>query len=263
MEQYKLYGGKVILKFDEKNHIYSINGKVVYGVTSIINVLSKPALLYWAVNMAIGHLQTNLQPGKVLDEVQIKTLLEGARKAHTVRRDKSADIGTMIHNWIEKYVRARIEKKSVPERPINKEMKNAIDGFFNWAKKNKVQLIDCEQKIYSKKYKYAGTYDLEAIVNGKRTIIDFKTGKAIYPEMFLQASAYLQAREEEKGEKYDGGVAILRLSQEDKEKAITPFEVQQVSREEVQSLIKVFRCCLGVYIWRMNLKKQEIINNNK
>jgi len=257
--EYKLYNGKIILKFDDKNHIYSVNGKTIYGVTSIIGVLDKPALMYWAVNMAVDFLGANIIPGKSYDEVEIKTLLEDARKAHRIKKDKTADVGTMIHDWIEKYIKARMEKKPVPKRPINKEMKNAIDGFFNWARKNKVKLINCEQKIYSKKYKYAGTYDLEAMVDGKRTIIDFKTGKAIYPEMFLQASAYLQAREEEIGERYDGGVAIVRLSQENKE--ITPFEVKQINREEVEKLIKVFRCCLGIYVWKMNLKRQEI--NNK
>ena len=263
MIQSKLYDGKVILNFDDKRHIYTVNDKVVYGVTSIIGVLNKPALMYWAVNQAVDFLGVNWIAGKEYDEVEIKTLLEDARKAHRVKKDKSADIGTMIHGWIEKYVKARIEKKPVPKRPINKEMQNAINGFFSWAKKNKVQLIACEQKIYSKKYRYAGTFDLEAKVNGKRTIIDFKTGKALYPEMFLQASAYLQAREEEKGEKYDGGIAMVRLAQENKEKAITPFEVRSVGREEVQYLIKVFRCCLGIYVWKQNLKREEIVNNHK
>jgi len=256
---YKLYNGKIILKFDDKNHICSVNGKTIYGVTSIVGILDKPALMYWAVNMAVDFLGNNWQAGKPYDEVEIKTLLEDARRAHRVKKDKTADVGTMIHDWIEKYIKARIEKKPVPKKPINKEMKNAIDGFFNWAKKNKVQLIACEQKIYSKRYKYAGTFDLEAKVNNKRTIIDFKTGKAIYPEMFLQAAAYLQAKEEEKGEKYEGGVIILRLAQEDKE--ITPFEVQQIGREEVQNLIKVFVCCLQVYKWRMYLKREAILNN--
>lgn len=263
MKQYKLYGGKVILNFDEKRHIYSVDDKVVYGVTSIIGILDKPALMYWAVNMAVDFMGTNMVAGKAYDEVEIRTLLETARKAHRVKKDKTADIGTMIHDWLKKYVQARIEKKKVPARPVNKEMQNAINGFFKWAKTDKIKLIASEQKIYSKKYRYAGTYDLEATMNGKRTIIDFKTGKAIYPEMFLQAAAYLQAKEEETGNKYDGGVAIVRLSQEDKEKEITSFEVQQIGYEEVKTLIKVFVCCLQVYKWKMHLKREAIINNNK
>lgn len=255
MEKYKLYDGKIILCFNDSRHIYYVGDKVVYGVTSIVGVLDKPALMYWAVNMAIEYLDNNLKAGESLDEVQIKTLLDNAKKAHRVKKDKSADIGTMIHNWIERYVKSRIEKRPAPERPINEEMNNAIDGFFKWAKDNKVQLIDSEQKIYSKKHHYAGTYDLEAMVNGKRTIIDFKTGKAIYPEMFLQASAYLEAKEEETKNKYDGGVAILRLSQVYED--IEQFEVQQIDYKESKELAKVFLSCLEIYKWKQEVKKQQ------
>jgi hypothetical protein len=34
-----------------------------------------------------------------------------------------------------------------------------------------------------------GTMDLLAEVNGEVTLVDFKTGKAIYPEAFLQSVA--------------------------------------------------------------------------
>ncbi len=258
-QEFKLYDDNLILSFDDTKHIYSVNGKTVYGVTSITGIIDKPALKYWAVNMGIEYLKKNLKPGIALDEIEISTLLEETKSAHKKRLSKAGDIGTQIHEWLEKYVKAVLDKKEIPKRPINKEMQKAIDGFFKWAKENKVKLISSEQKIYSKKYHYAGTFDLLAEVNGKKTIVDFKTSKAIYPEMFLQASAYLQAKEEELGEQIDGGVMILRLSKENKE--ITPFEVQSVDRKEVDNLIKVFRCCLGVYTWQKINQKRSYKNN--
>ena len=259
MEQYKLYNDTITLDYNDNRHIYSVDGKVVYGVTSIVGVLDKPALKYWAVNMAIEYLQANLKAGEPLDEIQLKSLLDNAKKAHTVRLNKSADIGTLIHNWLEEYVKARLAKKPSPKKPVSKEMNNALSGFFKWAGENKVKLIASEQKIYSKKYGYAGTFDLEAMVNGKRTIIDFKTSNAIYPEMFLQASAYLQAKEEESGKKYNGGVSILRLSKSNKEKEITPFEVKSIDRKKVDNLIGVFVSCLEIYKWKQELNKERII----
>ncbi len=258
MEEYKLYKNRVILKFDSKSHIYSVKGKQVFGTTSIIGVLDKPALKYWAVNMAIGSLEKGLEPGVALDEIQIKQLLEEARRAHTITKNKSADIGTMIHKWVENYIEARVAKKQIPKRPVNAEMKNAIEGFFNWAKENKVQIVASEQKVYHTRYKYAGTLDLEAIVNGKRTIVDLKTSNAIYPEMFLQAAAYLKAREQETGKKYPGGVMILRLSKENKEKKIEAFEA--VKDTKVDEHFRCFLYCLGIYRWKMAMKKENIIN---
>lgn len=255
-ENYKLYGNKVVLEFDSQKHIYSINGRQVWGVTNITGVLNKPAIVYWAVNQAIEYIQANLEPGKSLDEVQIKNLLQEAKYAHTQAKNKAADIGTMIHNWVAGYISAIAKKEKPPKRPVNREMKNAIDGFFEWAKKNKLAVIRSEQKVYSRKWRYAGTLDLEGMVNGKRTIIDLKTGNALYPESFLQASSYLKAREEETGKKFPGGVIILRLSKEDKERQISAFEVRK--DENVEQHFKCFLNCLQIYRWQMMERKKEL-----
>jgi hypothetical protein len=257
MEQYKLYDDKVILNFDPNKHVYFVGNKRVYGVTSITGVLGKPALMYWAVNQAIDFIKLNIKPGVAYDEVQLKSLLESAKKAHSDTKSKAADVGTMIHDWVSDYLKALIEKREPPKRPVNKEMQNAIDGFFEWVKQNKLKVIKSEQKIYHKKYGYAGTLDLEGMVNGKRTIIDLKTGNALYPEAFLQASAYLKAREHETGEEYPGGVIILRLSKEDPIKRVSAFEAQK--DENVDEHFKCFLYCLGIYKWQQKVKKEQII----
>jgi len=261
MESYKLYGGKIQLDYDPKFHIYSVGGIRVYGVTNITGILNKPGLLYWGVNKAVEFLGANWQPGKVYDEVQIKNLLEEARKAHTQIKNEAADIGSMIHQWVSDYVKAISEKKTPPKRPINKEMKAAIDGFFKWAKKSQLKIMRSEQKLYHDKWGYAGTLDLEGIVEGKRTVIDLKTGNRLYPEAFLQAAAYLKAREQETGKKYPGGVIIVRLSKKVEEAGkviIEPFEVKK--DEEVELHFKAFLNCLQIYKWQMAMRKREQLN---
>jgi len=260
MPQYPLYKGAVLLDYDDRKHIYSVDGKVVFGVTSILNnVLSKPALLYWAVNQSIEYLEKNLKPGKILDEIQIKNLLEEARTMHRKKSTKAADIGTIGHQWIESYIKARLQKQPIPSRPINKELRRSIDGFFQWAKEVKLTLIASEQKIYSQKYRYAGTLDLDAMANNQRSIIDFKFSNAIYDEYFLQESAYLKAKEEEMQKVYDGGIVILRLSKDNK-KDIKPFEVRYITREEVDRHFRTFLYCLGIHRWQMENKKLAILD---
>lgn len=260
-EKYSLYQGKINLEFDSQKHIYLVDKKQIWGVTSVTGVLNKPALMYWAVKQAIEFMKVNIKPGKAMDEIQIKNLLEGARTAHTQTKNKAADIGTLIHNWVASYVAAIVKKETPPKRPVNKEMKNAIDGFFKWAKEDKLVIMRSEQKIYHDKWKYAGTLDLEGTVNGKRTVIDLKTGNALYPEAFLQASAYLKAREQETGKKYPGGVIIVRLSKENPEKHIAAFEVKR--DEDVDTHFKCFLNCLQIYHWQQLMKKQQIINDIK
>ena len=70
VEKYLLYDGKVELSFDSDKHIYQVNGKIVDGVTSIIQIVDKSGpLMYWAVGQAIDYLRNNLKPGKALDEI--------------------------------------------------------------------------------------------------------------------------------------------------------------------------------------------------
>ena len=261
-EKYLLYGGKIILEFDPQYHAYSVKGKPVYGVTSISGILAKPGLMYWAVDQAIDYIQANIEPGVALDEIQIKNLLEKARTAHTETRDKAADIGTLIHDWVASYIKALVAKQKPPKKPVNKEMRSAIDGFFKWAKVNKLVVIKSEQKIYHDKYGYAGTLDLEAMVNGKRTIIDIKTGSKLYPEAFLQASAYLKAREQEIGKSFPGGVIILRLSKEvtDEQKRVIIAPFEEKKDEDVETHFKAFLHCLAIYRWIVAMKKQEAIS---
>ena len=243
IEKHQLYDKKITLEFDPVKHIYSINGKTIYGCTSIVGVINKPALMYWAVNQAIDNLAGILKPGVSYDEVQIKNMLEEAKKRHTKTKEAAADIGAMIHDWISKFLKAGMEKKPLPKLPVNPEMKTAIQGFLKWAKENKVKFIHSERKIYSKKHGYAGTLDAEAKVNGKLAIIDFKTSNAFYPEYFLQTVAYQQAREEEEGKKYDGAY-IIRFSK-NKDNGQPLFEVKR--SDNFEGCLRTFLACLQIY----------------
>lgn len=148
-----------------------------------------------------------------------------------------------------------IKQCAFPKLPINPEMKTAIQGFLKWAKENKVKFIHSERKIYSKKHKYAGTLDAEAMVNGKLAIIDFKTANAFYPEYFLQIAAYQQARQEEEEKKYDGAY-IVRFSK-NKENGKPLFEVKK--SENFEGCLRTFLACLQIYKWQMYNKGQEIL----
>ena len=261
-EIYKLYKGKITLEYNDTQHRYSINDKTVYGVSSIVQVISKPALLYWGVNVAADFFANNLEAGKSYDELEIKKLVEQARSAHRIKKEDAADLGGLIHEWLDKFFKAIIDKTAIPKPPINKEMKNALNGFKKWISENKIKPIASEQKIYSIKENYAGTFDLLAKVNNKLTIIDFKTGNALYSDYLLQCAAYLKAKEEEEGKIFDGGVTLIRLSKENKEKEIKPFEIKQVDRKNIDELFNVFLGAKRIYEWQMKLKGEQIKNNH-
>ena len=192
LKSHVLYNGKVRLDFDPVKHRYKINGEYAYGVTTALSVISKPQLIWWAATMASDHFKENIVPGEPLDELQIQELCDGARKAHNQKKDKAADAGTYIHNFIESFVLGEN-----PARPINESLNRVIDDFMEWWNKTNIEVISPEQVFCSPTLGLAGTADLVCKVDGKLTIMDWKTGSGIYPEMFLQLAAYALMWEEE------------------------------------------------------------------
>ena len=69
----------------------------------------------------------------------------------------------------------------------------AFMAWEDWRRSVKLKPIAVEQVIYNEKHGYAGTLDLLADVDGVLTVVDWKTGKAVYPEAHLQNEAYRQA----------------------------------------------------------------------
>lgn len=202
--RYSLYNGRVVLEFDEKKHVYTVNGEKLLSVTGITDIINKPALMYWAVNCTLEHIEEHLKPGVALDEIQIKGLLADAKTANRRVRDKAADIGTLVHAYAEAYIKAELGMGSHPESPINEAIRNGVDAFTQWWDQFHVVPVASEEKVYSEQFGYAGTLDLDAEVDGKRCIVDFKTSSGIYPEMWLQTAGYQLAREEELDMRYDG-----------------------------------------------------------
>jgi hypothetical protein len=254
MEEYKLYKGEITLTFDPRAHIYKANGNVVYGVTSALSVINKPALIFWAVNKAIDSLEKNWNLDKQYDEVEKMKLLEQAKKAHRTYTQDAADIGTLFHNWAEGYVKSKINKTETPKVPKNKQLLSAVQSFLKWEKENNIEWIDSERKLFSKKFQYAGTIDAIAKVNGRLSAIDFKTSSGIYDEMFLQAAAYTKAIEEEHGNEFQD-MWIVRVS-----KTGGDFEAKKT--DKIKEHFRGFICALGLYRWQVNRKKEKYENGN-
>jgi len=252
METVKLYNNEVELVFDPITHTYTANGEIVLGVTSIVGILDKPALLYWVNRLDAEYLEEVLQPGMTIDELNKVAIISGIKGLFRKKSKDAADIGTAVHAYLETYLKAGINKQPLPELPVNPLIRKAVLAFIGWTKENNVKFLNSELKVYSKNHKYAGTLDAEAIVNGKKAIVDFKTSSGIYPEMYIQASAYAKALEEERGEKFDE-VWILRIPKDGS-------EFGYAKMDNIDLYFKSFLGCLENYKrirWEANEKIKE------
>lgn len=90
--------------------------------------------------------------------------------------DISTELGTEVHEWIEYYY-----KQIWKPLPRNLEVINRINKFNKIYAEQlyKLEPLQFETKIFSKKWKIAGTIDALFLYRGKIFIFDWKTNKEI------------------------------------------------------------------------------------
>lgn len=220
-------------KFNETKHRYTLDDKPLTGVTTILQVISKPALIQWAADETAKHLgwynirytdgealrlaqtflETQLKLVAAMDSETYLKFLSEARIKHIKHKQDAGTIGTNVHAEIERLVKNAIKYWGgfLPEQAIetvNPDVVTIVLNFMQWAIGNKVKFLESEKRLYSEKHWYAGTVDLVFEMGGKRYIGDIKTSNAIYNEHFFQMAAYEICLEEMGTEKVDGYLVI-------------------------------------------------------
>jgi hypothetical protein len=205
-------------------------------VTGVLSVIGKPMLVPWAAKVTTEKLAELFKPGVSYNEIEIKQMLDTAKRAHYDQKTTAGDIGTLVHKTLEQII-----KGENPSLPVHDEARNAVQRFIDWRDENKVEFLMSEQPVYSKKYKYAGTLDFICKINGKLMVGDIKTSNQIYKvEMGAQMAAYKMAREEEfKNEHYQGCI-LVRVGKKDAE-----FETWTI--DDVSIYEKIFLTAMWLF----------------
>ena len=200
-------------------------GKRLPGVTTILGILGKPALIHWAWSLGMQQID------------------------YKVFRDDKADIGTLCHAMILAHLRSTDLDTSVYTKRQIDLAETSFLKYLDWEKEHKLQPILLETPLVSERYQYGGTPDNYCILDSRPTYIDYKTGKGIYEEMFFQASAYRNLLIEN-GNTVDK-VYILRFGRDETE----GFEVQEILDTTIH--FEIFKSCLNIYNLRNQLKKER------
>ena len=220
------------------------------SVTSATGKLDKSRVLIgWAVKLCREYLYALLKRGKKIDETDVFD----AAEQHKIRKQEAADIGTLVHSWVEEYIKGK-----KPKMPTDERVKNGVLGFLKWIDEHKVKFIASEVIVYSKKHNYAGIVDSVAVVDREMCVVDTKTSSGFYTDMRYQTAGYQCAWEEmnPKGKKIDLRL-IVRFTKEDNkntgEKA-GEFHVHRV--EEYKKDLPAFLGLLAVAKREKELSKQ-------
>lgn len=233
---------------------YQIDDLELPSVTHILSCIGKPALITWAANQertlvseAAADLYDDLRTiSTPMPRTAYLTTLAarvGKARAHTRELAKAGEIGTQVHKLIEWNLRRSLSQQPGPEPRVSENATWAFMAWQDWATSVRLKPLLIEQTVFSRTHGFAGTMDLLAEVNGIVTLVDFKTGKAIYPEAFLQAVAY-QVALKEMGHLAPEAGCIVRLPKVQTDPA---FEAQAVP--PIEDLFPIFLAVKTLWKW--------------
>lgn len=244
---------------DARGRHYTIDGCEYPSVTTIISAISKPALTNWAASvereMVIAEsfqLYENLSKARIPLLSSTKWALNlqerlGKERANRKILRQASEIGSQAHAMIEWTLRNMMCEKQGPSPSIGEKATWAFTQWLKWKDSVRLKPILIEKTVHSHAFGYAGTMDLLAEVNGELAVVDWKTGKKIWRESWLQNIAYRNCVVEMGIGKPTKGV-IVRLP-----KVMTDpdFEAQEVAGNPGE----LFEAFLNVKrVWEWNNK---------
>lgn len=200
------------------------NGAIVPGVTTVISLLAKPALVNWAFKLGVQ--------GEDMNKV----------------RDLAADIGTAAHYLSE----CRLTGEEPDLRhftPYVVDIANKLMvPFDKYTRDNPSRLLASEAGVMSEKWQFGGTIDWVCVPEntGKVTLRDIKTSAGIYDEYRIQLAAYRVAWDENHPDTPIEAVEAIHLDK--KTYLLTVYPFGDLSNEW-----EIFKHLRAIYVIQKNL----------
>jgi hypothetical protein len=205
----------VIKRHDGEKRFYEFEGEYYPSSTTILE----------AYPMAYGmreFLQSNTK--SEAEQIRNAAAIQGSKIHHTIElilsgrgvspegiEDDHINFLGLVDRKLVNYLKDSFSEKE------DKMMK----GFMQFWEDYKVKMIESERIVFSKKFKYAGTLDFIGEITIPATkkekektikiLLDFKTGKGLYPEYDLQIASYWKAYKEMAKHKGTLKIGLLQL----------------------------------------------------
>lgn len=142
-----------LIHFNEEEHKYSVNGKELTSVTTLIEeCFPKFDADYWAARKA----------------PQLGTTPELLKAQWEAKAQHACELGTAMHDKIEKYYMG-----------ITSQSDETFDLFLQFAKDHTLHPYRTEWRIFYEEYGIAGTLDFLEYQNGTFTIYDWKRSEKL------------------------------------------------------------------------------------
>ena len=178
---------------------------IVPGVTTVIGLLAKPALVGWAWRLGMA--------GEDMNKV----------------KDLAADIGTATHYLIECFLTGQEPELDHFTAFTLREAHTLFNTFKRWHGRQEVETLASEIQLVSEAWQFGGTIDWVAKLWGEVTLLDFKTSTGVYAEAQIQMAAYWQMWNETHPDLPIERVVIIHLDK--KTHQLTPHTFDDLTTE--------------------------------
>ena len=125
-----------------------------------------------------------------------------ASAEHRREKDRTADIGTRVHRWVELDMKGHVQD-------VPKDLERPIGAYRRWRQTQGIAgIVALETMIYHPAG-FAGTIDaVLRLSDGRVAVVDFKTSAGIYESHVLQIGAYAAGWQNVHGDPVEVGWAV-------------------------------------------------------
>lgn len=149
--------------------------------------------------------------------------------------DRKASLGTAVHRACELH-----NLGTLVEASVHPKVAPYLKQYREFLENSEFEVWLTEQKVFSRRYRYAGTLDLYGMLNGAACLIDIKTACQLAPIYGPQLAAYAAALKEEQNLESEKRF-VLRLSPE------RYWLEPMTAHDDLQT----FYAALHLFTWRM------------
>jgi hypothetical protein len=235
------------------------------GVTSVLNMLPKPFLKFWASKLVAEMAVDSIGEVVGLAMKDRQAAIDLLKRAPDRFTAKAADTGTLAHDAFEDIARAG----GVRPKRVHPDAEPFVKHFMEFVKTCEPEFIFLEETVWDDEDGYAGSFDALATLHGaaagplqgKTLFFDWKTTRSgVHEEVALQLAAYRSAQHIIRPDgsrvpipKTDGA-AVLHVRPEGWQ--LVPVETDEVDGVAVMDY---FRALRFVFDWDSFAKKSVIL----
>lgn len=198
------------ISYTDEDHKYQIDGEPVTGVTTLLGAcLPKGGLDWWAARLVCSGVVELAARGLYPEDAQdAEDLLRAHGLWFTQIKSDAAARGTAVHDAFERLGSG--EKIRLSDYG---EQRGYVQAINKWWLERSPEMVAQELSVGSKRFGFAGRFDLLCRIDGDLWLVDLKTSKRVYDSHHWQLGLYSFGCEEA-GYEMPDRLGVLRVDAE-------------------------------------------------